>query len=157
MLPPMGTGEGDSRGSGKAAAARAGGGRASDPGVRPSREANLMMRDFFKFNLPQALLVLFTFIAGLAAVAAWLATRDLVAGAGTTAERQLRAYVFVTDARMVSWQVGRSPQVRLTVNEQDHRLDVDVGPERRCFPQGRGKVDPSRRVLLALPRPTSAR
>jgi hypothetical protein len=94
-----------------------------------------MMRDFFKFNLPQALLVLFTFIAGLAAVAAWLATRDLVAGAETTAERQLRAYVFITDAKMVSWQVGKSPQVKLTIRNTGQTPAYDVSVQGDFFSQ----------------------
>jgi hypothetical protein len=44
------------------------------------------------------LLVLFTFVLAFATLRLWLATRDLVVDAEDTAERQLRAYVYIGSA-----------------------------------------------------------
>jgi hypothetical protein len=64
---------------------------------RPPRHADNSWRWFFdKLNkLTGILTVVFTLILALATVLLWQATRDLVRGAEDTAERQLRAYVYI--------------------------------------------------------------
>jgi len=64
---------------------------------RPPRHADNSWRWFFgKLNkLTGILTVVFTLTLALATVLLWLATRELVKGAEDTAERQLRAYVYI--------------------------------------------------------------
>lgn len=57
----------------------------------PPRES----RKFRKLNVTDVLLVAFTACLALATFLLWRATRELVAGAEETAERQIRAYVYL--------------------------------------------------------------
>jgi hypothetical protein len=49
----------------------------------------------------EAVIAAFTVILAFSTIFLWAATRDLVAGAERTAERQLRAYVFIEEANLV--------------------------------------------------------
>jgi hypothetical protein len=53
-----------------------------------------------KLNVANSLLVFFTFILASSTVLLWLATRDLVKDAEDTAERRLRAYVYIGSFNM---------------------------------------------------------
>jgi hypothetical protein len=57
----------------------------------------------------------FTVVVALATAALYKATRDLVKGAEVTAERQLRAYVFPTQASLKNLNVGDVPEYRVDI------------------------------------------
>jgi hypothetical protein len=54
----------------------------------------------YKLKITDTLLTAFTLVLALATGGLWLATRSLVKGADKTAERQLRAYIYVEKAKL---------------------------------------------------------
>lgn len=59
----------------------------------------------------EAVIAVFTIVLAFATGLLWKATRDLVRGAEITAERQLRAYVFVEVITVESVEVGQRPKI----------------------------------------------
>jgi hypothetical protein len=60
----------------------------------------------YRVKVTDSLLVAFTFLVFVATVLLWWSNRRLVTGAGKSAERQLRAYVFVIEAQILAADIN---------------------------------------------------
>jgi hypothetical protein len=58
----------------------------------------------------------------------WLATKRLVRGSEKTAERQLRAYVLVSSARVQDFGVERPPRVEVVIKNSGQTPAFDLSP-----------------------------
>jgi hypothetical protein len=65
----------------------------------------------------------------------WLATKRLVRGSEKTAERQLRAYVLVSSARVHDFGIERPPKVEVVIKNSGQTPAFDLS-------DGGGKLEP---------------
>src|SRR5207253_87563 len=60
----------------------------------------------YRVKVTDSLLVVFTFLVFVATVLLWWSNRRLVTGAEKSAERQLRAYIFVTETKILAADIN---------------------------------------------------
>jgi hypothetical protein len=77
----------------------------------------------YRVKVTDSLLVAFTFLLFVATWLLWRATRNLVRGADQTAERQLRAYVLVTQVKVVDPD-NDAPNAEISIKTQGGHLPI---------------------------------
>jgi hypothetical protein len=69
----------------------------------------------YRLKITDTLVAAFTALLFFATVALWVSTRNLVRGAEKTAERQLRAYVFATAARVRHFAINEPVEIEVLI------------------------------------------
>jgi hypothetical protein len=109
----------------------------------------------YRIKVTDSLLVAFTALLFVATLLLWRSTRGLVKSADQTAQRQLRAYVYVHNVRMLEMNSGYDPNILIIVKNFGQTPARRITNTFRCIPMTRPAAEPQfsldRAQIVELP------